>query len=76
MPLYFQNPHVSEPLEVSQARKDILMGRRIKQEMNDIECQLLIDCLLRTTTSAEKVMYFWYVYESNSFNMMIFLNLK
>ena len=31
------------------------MDRRIKKEMNDIECQLLIDCLLRTTTSADKV---------------------
>ena len=55
MRVTFKNPHESEPLEVSQARKDILMDRRIKNEMNDIECQLLIDCLLRTTTSADKV---------------------
>ena len=35
------------------------MGRRLKGgDMNDTECQLLIDCLLRPTTSEEKVKFY------------------
>lgn len=46
---------MSEPRRVSEARKEILMEKRLRKEIRDKECEMVITLLERNMTSAEMV---------------------